>query len=689
MRFRQLRKRFLFLVLLGHLTIAPLMGAQRPFGVRDLLAMQRISDPQLSPDGRQVAFVLRTTDLEANRGRTDLWLVKIDGSGLRQLTTSPENESNPRWAPDGRSVYFLSARGGSQQVWRLPMDGGEAEKVTSLPVNIGSFAVAPDGTRLLVSVDVFPECAGAVEGAIACTQKKLDEQEKRQSTGRLYSRLFIRHWDEWLDGRRSHLFVVPIAGGSALDLMKAMDADCPSKPFGGPDEYTFSPDGKQIVFSAKDVGLEEAWSTNFDLFVAPADGSAAPKNLTAANKAWDTGPVFSPDGKMLAYRAMSVPGYEADRYRILLRTWPDGIDRELAKDWDRSPDTLTWSPDGKTLLTTADNLGQHSLFAIDVTTGRVHELVKEGNIASPVQSNGTVLFQCDHFRSPAELYTVKADGSALSQITKINASRISELALAEGEQFSFQGWNNETVYGWAFRPANFDPAKKYPVAFLIHGGPQGAWSNDFHYRWNPQTYAGAGYAVVMINFHGSTGFGQKFCDSIKEDWGGKPLEDLKMGLDAALARYSFMDGSRVAALGASFGGYMINWIAGAWPDRFRCLVSHDGNLDEVAAYFNTEELWFPERDHAGTPWTNPESYQKHNPENLVKNWKTPILVIHGGRDYRVVDTQGISTFTAAQRRGIPSEFLYFPDENHWVLKPQNSILWHETVQAWLDRWTKP
>ena len=663
-------------------------GAPHPFNVRDLLAMQRISDPQVSPDGKSIVFVLRTTDIEANKGRTDLWLVETNGSGLRQMTASPENESNPRWAPDGKSIYFLSSRGDSQQVWRLRMDGGEAERVTSLPLDVGSFAVARDGSKLVVSADVFPVCSGTTEGVLACTQKRLDEKAKIKSTGRLYSRLFVRHWDEWVDGRRSHLFVVPLAGGAPIDLMRSMDADCPSKPFGGVEDYAISPDGQQIVFSAKDVGREESWSTNFDLFAVPADGSQAPRNLTAANLAWDTGPTFSPDGKTLVYRAMSVPGYEADRFRIMLRSWPDGAERELAKEWDRSPTELVWSPDSKTLYATADSLGNHSLFAIDVASGRVRDLVTQGNTAGPAPAGAVLVFQRDDFRSPAELFTVRPDGSAVTQITRINAARIDEVTLGEAEQFTFPGWNGETVHGWAFKPANFDPAVKYPVAFLIHGGPQGAWNSDFHYRWNPQTYAAAGYAVVMINFHGSTGFGQKFCDSIKEDWGGKPLEDLKKGLDAALARYGFMDGNRVAALGASFGGYMINWIAGAWPDRFRCLVSHDGNLDESTAYYDTEELWFPERDHGGTPWTNPDAYKKHNPVDLVKNWKAPILVIHGGKDYRVVDTQGISTFTAAQRRGIPSQLLYFPDENHWVLKPQNSIQWHETVLAWLDKWTK-
>ncbi len=664
-------------------------AAPRPFTARDLVAMQRVSDPQPSPDGKRVVFVLRTTDLEANKGRTDLWLVNLDGTGLRQLTASPDDDSSPRWAPDGRAIYFLSTRGGSQQVWRLRMDGGDAEKATSLPVEVGSFAVAKDGARLLVSAEVFPDCSGAPQGALACTARRLEERAGVKASGRLYTRLPVRHWDEWEDGRRSHLFVVPLAGGAPVDLMRSMDADCPSRPFGDADDYTFTPDGKGVVFSAKDAGREEAWSTNFDLFLVPADGSSAPRNLTPSNTAADVKPAFSPDGKRLAWLAMSVPGYESDRCRVMVRAWPDGPDREAAGGWDRSPEEITWSADSRTLYATADSLGQHPLFAIDVAEGGVRPVVKEGHVGSPSAAGGLVLFTREDFGAPADLHTARPDGLGLRPITRVNAGLLSQIAMGASEQFAFAGWNGETVHAWVVKPPGLDPAGKVPVALLVHGGPQGSWDDDFHYRWNPQVYAGAGYAALLVDFHGSTGYGQAFTDSIQGDWGGKPLDDLKAGLAAALARYPWMDGDRVAALGASFGGYMMNWIEGAWPDCFRCLVSHDGNLDEFHAYFDTEELWFPERDHRGTPWQAPESYQRHNPVNLVSQWKTPILVVHGGKDYRVVETQGLSTFTAAQRRGVPSELLHFPDENHWVLKPQNSLVWHETVLRWLDRWTRP
>lgn len=666
---------------------AGVMGATpaaetHPFSVHDMLAMDRISEPAVSPDGKLVVFTLRTTDLEANRGRTDLWVVGTDGTGLRRLTAHEAGDSNPVWSPCGKRIFFLSTRSGSSQVWRIDLDGGEAMPVTKLPLDVANLGISPDGTLLLFSLDVYPDLKTVAE-----TANRLAELEKSKVTGRIWDRLFVRHWDTWTDGRRSHLFVMPNAGGEPVDLMAGMDADAPSKPFGGTEEFTFTPDSRGVVFTARDAGREEAWSTNFDLYLAPVDASAPPKKLTD-NPAWDTQPAFSPDGKTLAYLAMKRAGYEADRYAIMLRAWPDGAAKELAPGWDRSPQNIVWSPDGKTLYAAAENLGQSSLFAIDVATGAARVVVEQGTVSDPSPAGDVILYGLDHLKSPVELYTVRPDGSGARKITAINDAKVAAARMGDFEQFTFKGWNNETVYGYVVKPADFDPARKYPVAFLIHGGPQGSFGNHFHYRWNPQAYTGAGYAAVMVDFHGSTGYGQAFCDAIRGDWGGKPLEDLQKGLAAAVAKHAWLDGDRVAALGASYGGYMINWIAGNWPDRFRALVVHDGNLDERMAYYDTEELWFPEWDHEGLPWDKPEHYTRHNPIDYVKNWRTPTLVIHGGKDYRVVDTQGLSTFTALQRRGIESRFLHFPDENHWVLKPHNSILWHDTVIAWMDKFCK-
>jgi dipeptidyl aminopeptidase/acylaminoacyl peptidase len=668
------------------LSLAPLLFAAtkeiHPFNVRDLVAFDRISEPCVSPDGRRVVFTVSALDWDANKRRSDLWLTNADGTGLTKLTRHEAADTSARFSPDGASIYFLSTRSGSSQVWTLSLSGGEPQPVTSLPLDVGGFILSPDGTKLALSMEVFPGTS------VAETKKRLDDDGAKKASGKIYEKLFIRHWDTWADGRRSHIFVMPIAGGDPIDVMKAMDADAPSKPFGGTEEYVFTPDGSGIVFAARDVGREEAWSTNFDLFFAPVDGSNPPKNLTPANPAWDSYPAFSPDGKTLAYLAMKRPGYEGDRFRIVLRSWPDGVDRVLTENWDRSPTSLVWAPGGGEIYAVAEDVGQTALFAIDAATGKVRTVWGKGHVQAPQPAGERVVFQMDSLQGPAELYACRPDGSGLSKITSINDARLAAVQLGEPEQFAFKGAGGDTVHAYIVKPVDFDPAKKYPIAFLIHGGPQGSFGNDFHYRWNPQAYAGRGYAAVMVDFHGSTGYGQAFTDAINGDWGGKPLEDLKKGLSAAIAKYPWMDGDNVAALGASYGGYMVNWIAGNWPDRFKCLVTHDGVLDERNAYYATEELWFPEWEKGGLPWENPQGYAKHNPIEFVKNWKTPTLVVHGAKDYRVVETNGFAAFTALQRKGIPSKLLYFPDENHWVLKPQNSVLWHDTVLDWLDRFTK-
>ncbi|HKI03056.1 MAG TPA: S9 family peptidase [Thermoanaerobaculia bacterium] len=679
-------KRLYVLALLGLALAAAAVAQPHPFTARDMVTMERISEPQPSPQGDRVVFVVRATDMDANRGRTDLWMVKPDGSGLTRLTSDPASDNNPRWAPDGQSVYFLSTRSGSSQVWRLPAAGGDAVQVTKLPLDVSSLTLSPDGSRLAFSLEVFADCP-----TVACTRERLDQKEKGKTSGQLYQgdAGFFRHWDTWSEGRRNHLFVMPAAGGEPVDLTRGMNADVPSRPFGGTEEFTFSPDGRTVVFSARDAGREEPWSTDFDLYQVPVDGSQPPRNLTDANPAWDTQPAFSPDGKTLAYLFMSRPGFEADRFRIRLRDLASGRERVLAEEWDRSAEGLIFSPDGRTLYTTATDVGQTPLFAIDVATGRVTKLVGDGHVREPQLAGDRFVFGRDTLRSPVELHTARRDGSGVTQITRVNQERLAAALMGETEQFSFKGANGDTVYGWLTRPAGFQPGQKYPLAFIIHGGPQGSSSNEFHYRWNPQVYAGAGYAVVQIDFHGSTGYGQAFTDAIRMDWGGKPLVDLQKGLEAALQRNPWIDGGRVCALGASYGGYMTNWIAGNWPDRFQCLVTHDGVFDQRMMYYGTEELWFPEWEHGGPYWQNPAGYEKHNPAQFVDRWKTPMLVVHGGLDYRIPVDQGIAAFNVLQRRGIPSQFLHFPDENHWVLKPANSLLWHETVLAWLDRWLKP
>ena len=670
---------------LGLLMVAnSLVAASLPgFSAEELVRMDRLSDPQPAPDGSAVAFVRRQTDMEADKGRTDVWLIDLDGTDLRRLTEDEASDNSPRWSAEGEALYFLSTRSGSSQVWSIGADGKDASQITDLPLDVNGFALSPDGVSLALAIEVFIDCE-----SLECTRERLDQRESSKATGMIFDRLFVRHWDTWKDGRRSHIFVRPIEGGTLVDLMSGMDADSPSKPFGGTEEITFTPDGEGLVFTARDAGSNEPWSTDFDLYYAPVDGSAPPRCLTEQNEAWDTQPVFSPDGQTLAYLAMERPGFEADRFRIVLMDWKTGTREILTEEWDYSASSIAFSTSGDTLYATAADRGQVSLFSIDIGTGKALMLMGEGHVRSPAVVGESIVFGLDTLTSPVDLFLMNLESGDFRQLTRVNADRLAGVALGEAEQFSFSGWNNETVFGYVVKPANFDPSGSYPVAFLIHGGPQGSFGNDFHYRWNPQTYAGAGYAAVMIDFHGSTGYGQAFTDSISGDWGGKPLIDLQKGLAAALESNPWMDGHRVCALGASYGGYMINWIAGNWPERFRCLVNHDGTLDQRMMYFSTEELWFPEWEHGGPYWENPEGHEKHNPVLFVDRWQTPMLVIHGARDYRLPETQGLATFTALQRRGIPSRLLYFPDENHWVLRPANSLLWHETVLGWLDRWLR-
>jgi dipeptidyl aminopeptidase/acylaminoacyl peptidase len=675
----------LFPALLLLVSVPLAASAAQPFTVDDLVRLKRLSDPQVSPDGRYVAYVLRETDMEANQGRTDIWLLDLGQKEAQpqRLTTDPANDMSPRWAPDSRTLYFLSTRGGSSQVWRIRLDGGEAGRVTNYPLDVGSLRVSPRGDALAISMEVLPEC-----NDLRCTKDKLDARAKDKATGRVYDKLFIRHWDTWSNGTRSHLFAARLlADGTAVDapvdLSKSVDADVPSKPFGGDEDFAFSPDGTSLVFSARVAGRTEPWSTNFDLFEVPLDGSAAPRNLTANNPAWDAQPVFLRNGD-LAWLAMDRPGFEADRFHIMLRNGRTGAVKSLTQGWDRSAGHLGVMPDGRTLLATTDDVGQTALYAIDAGTGKPRRIIGSGEVSAYSVGKDRIVYALASLGGPQDLYLTGAGGGPARRLTNVNAAVLGNRQMSEFEQFNFKGWNDETVYGYVVKPYGFEPGKRYPIAFVVHGGPQSSMANIWSYRWNAQAFAGAGYAVVMIDFHGSPGYGQAFTDSISRDWGGKPLVDLQKGLDAALAKYGWLDGQRSCALGASYGGFMMNWIEGNWPDRFRCIVQHDGVFDQRMMYYSTEELWFMEWENGGPQYENPQAYEKFNPVDFVPKWHTPMLVIHGERDFRIPYSQGIAAFTALQRRGIESRLLVFPDENHWVLKPANSVQWYHEVLGWLD-----
>jgi dipeptidyl aminopeptidase/acylaminoacyl peptidase len=653
----------------------------RPYTIRDQVALRRLGNFAVSPDGSRVVLTIATAGRQNRRLDTNLWSVNADGTGLRRLTRTSGNHSSPTFAPDGSLFCLSGRRSAKRQVARLAFDGSEPTPITSSPIDIDSFVLSRDGSHVAFSASVYPSSGDT----LTATAARLERERGRVETGHIHDRLFVRHWDEWKTGRRRHVFVQPVAGGDPLDVMPAMDADAPTKPFGGREQYTFTPDGTGVVFTAVDVGREEAWSTDLDLFLAPIDGSVAPRKLTTENRATDTDPAFSPDGTLLVWLAMDRPGYEADKLIVMLRDWRTGETRRLTDGWDRSANTIEWSSDGRALYVLADNVGQHGLFAIDVATGSVTPIVEEGRVEHVAVAGDALFYTLDSYAGPADLYAIR--NGKQRRLTRLNGAKLRGVALGTAEQFSFAGWNGETVYGSIVKPANFDPTKRYPIAFLVHGGPQASFGNDWHYRWNPQVYAGAGYAVVSIDFHGSTGYGQAFTDSIRGDWGGKPLEDLKLGFAAALERYPYLDASRACALGASYGGYMINLMAGVWNEPWRALVSHDGSIDQRFSYLSTEELWFPEWEHGGPPWESPAGYAIHNPVDHIAAFRVPTLVVHGAFDYRVSEVEGFAMFTALQRMGVPSRLLYFPDENHWVLKPANSILWHDTVLEWLDRWT--
>ena len=664
------------------LPAALLAQDQRPFDVDDLVRMERVSDPQLSADGKWLVYSQRSTDMTNNRGSSAIWSLRLDQTGAQPRQLVGSGASSPRLSADGKSLYFLSSRTGSSQVQRLSLrEPGEAQAVTALSLDVDSFDVVGNGEALLLSLAVFPDCE-----TLSCTADRLGQSP--EASGVVYDRIFIRHWDHWKDGRQQQLFSARIGDRSATDadlkwLSKGLDGDVHSQPFGGDTDYDPSPDGQKVVFALRIAGKSEPWSTNFDLYEVPIDGSAAPRNLTADNQAWDGTPVHSPDGRKLAWLAMSRPGFEADRFRIMLRDLASGSIREVAPDWDRSPGDLQFSADGKSLYVSADDLGQTRLFAINVADGKVRRLTDSGSVHGVAVAKDKLVYARDALDTPSDLYQIGPSGGTARQLTQVNAERLSALRFGEYEQFSFPGWNDETVYGWVVKPADYQAGQRYPVAFIVHGGPQGSMGNSFHYRWNPQTYAGKGYAVVFIDFHGSTGYGQAFTDAISGDWGGKPLVDLQKGLSYAIDNYDFLDGDNACALGASYGGYMMNWVAGAWNDRFKCIVNHDGIFDNRFMSWSTEELWFDEWEHGGPQYEVPENYERHNPVNRLADWQTPMLIIHGAQDFRVPLEQGIAAFTALQRRGIESRFLYFPDENHWVLKPKNSIQWHREVERWL------
>lgn len=669
----------------GAMALATAPALARPFTPADMVALDRISAPAVSPDGQWLAYQLRGTDLAANRGRTDLYLLDIGKAGQapKLIASTPDsNEASPVFAPDGSALYYQSNAGGDDQLWRVALGGGDPVQISKAPGGISGFLLSPDGSKVALWAD-------RPVGAKTIDDVKPDAP-KDAGSGRVYDQLFVRHWDTWSDGQRSQIFVMPVAGGPAVSVMGALVGDSPSKPFGGAEEIAWTKDGRTLFFALREAGRIEPLSTNLDIFAVPADGSAAPVNLTDANDATDTLPTVSPDGQWLAYVAMKRPGYEADRQVLMLRNIATGATKALTEGWDRSVASIAWEANGKGLLVRANDVLDNPVFRVDAASGKVVRLTARGHAGSVVPlPQGGFVYALDSIQAPADFWKMPAKGKPV-RLTQVNAARLAGVDDVSVERFSFKGANGDTVWGQIVKPLNPSASgtgTTLPVALLVHGGPQGSFSDSWSYRWNPKAFAAHGYAAVIVDFHGSTGYGQAFTDAINKDWGGKPLEDLKLGLAAAAAKDAAVDAGNACALGASYGGYMMNWIAGQWTDGFKCIVQHDGVFDARAMAYETEELWFDEWEHGGPYYARPEEFEKWNPVNHVTAWKTPMLVVTSEKDFRIPYTQGLAAFTALQRRGVPSKLLMFPDENHWVLKPRNSLQWYGEVLGWLDKWT--
>jgi len=722
-------------IVVASLVLPALAQSKHPFTFEDMMALKRVNEPVVSPDGKWVLFSAVDVSLDANTKTPHVWVVPTAGGEAREIILVQESD-RPRWAPDGKRFLFLSTKESGSQIWIADFEDAKGtvtatHKLTSIATEADGPLWSPDGKNILFVSNVYPNCADE-----ACNAKKLEDVEKSKVKALTFTHLLYRHWNAYKEGKRNHLLIIPADGGASRDLTPG-DYDVPPFSLGGQDDYAFSPDGQEICYTSNHDEVE-ALSTNNDLFIVSVNGGSA-KKITD-NPASDSSPLYSPDGKYIAYRAQVRPGYESDRFRLMLYNRRTGHIRNLTETFDRWVGTYIWDPDSSKIYFVAEDKGDSPVYSIALDTAviggdagnetnlrltknNIKTIVPGHNDDLAVTHDGkSLLFTRMSVRFPNEIFraSLSQAGAAASgatvfetqevctdssgktkpegcktpnveksevQLTDLNRAVLSRVAMSALEPFWFTGAANEKVEGFVVRPPNFDAKKKYSVKFLIHGGPQGAWGDDWSYRWNPELFAANGYVVVMINFHGSTGYGQKFIDAINGDWGGAPFDDLMKGLDDAERTFPFIDKDRECALGASFGGYMANWILGH-SQRFKCIVSHDGTFNNESDWGTTEELWFEEWELKGTPYNNRELYRKWSPHLSALNFKTPTLVVHGQLDYRLDVSEGFQLFTTLQRLKVPSKMLYFPDEGHWVLKPQNSQLWYKTVNDWVDQWTK-
>ena len=675
-------KQSITLVCLLVLSFSFAVSAQnRTYTVEDLMKVRRVGDPQVAPDGRHVAFTVGDVNFDANRVVTQIYTVSSDGGDIKQITSGDRSSTAPRWSPDGKKIAFTT--GG--QIWVMDADGDNKEQVTKISSGAASPVWSPDGRWIGFTSEVFPDCADD-----ECNQKKDESAEKSKVKAHITNRLLFRHWDEWRDVKRTHVFVVSARGGTARDLTPG---DFDSPPYGASTgvDIAFSPDSTEVAY-LRNPDKVEAASTNSDIYLIPVTGGAG-RNITARNRGYDVSPVYTRDGKYIIYRSQATAGFEADRWRLMLFNRASGVSTELVHGFDQQIEESVVSPDGNTVYFTAGNRGNAPIYSVPITGGPAKKIVGDvfaTNLKMTPDGNRLV-FASSSMGAPAEVYSTNVDGTRLTALTALNTRFMNEAGLAKAEEVEWTGALGKKVHGWMIKPKNFDATRKYPLLVLIHGGPQSAWNNNWGFRWNPQVFANSGYVVFAPNPRGSTGYGQQFVNEISGDWGGKAYVDIMNGVANVLRRSPFIDRNRIGAAGASYGGYMINWIQGHNNDlrfRFKVLVSHDGVYNLTSMYGATEELWFTDWEFKGTPWTNRAMYERWSPHNFVRNFNTPILIIHGELDFRVPIGESLQLFTAVQRKGIDSKLLVFPDEGHWVLKPQNSQLWYHTVLDWLDKYLK-
>ncbi|HEX3184200.1 MAG TPA: S9 family peptidase [Pyrinomonadaceae bacterium] len=676
-------KRFVSVVvlLLGLCSVA--LSQNRSYTVDDLLKVRRVNDPQLSPDGRHVAFTIGDVSFADNRVVNQIYVTPAGGGELKRLTDGKSSSSAPRWSPDGKKLAFIT--GG--QLWIMDGDdGGDKEQITKISTGAAAPVWSPDGKWIAFTSDVYPDCKDD-----ECNKKRDEQAEGSKVKAHIVSRLLYKHWDEWRDVKRTHVFVVSSKGGTARQITEG-DFDSPPYAAASGVDYAFSPDSTEIAF-LRNPDKVEAISTNSDIYVMPLSGGAA-KNITVRNRGYDASPIYTRDGKFIIYRSQMTAGFEADRWRLMAYNRASGASVELTQRFDQQVDDVVLSPDGNQIYFTAGEYGKHPIYRI-ASGGGVPQKIVPNVFASGLSitpDGRKLVFLASSMMAAPDVYTVNTDGTGLAALTSVNRELLAPENLKAAENVEWTGAMGRKIHGFIVKPAGFDPSRKYPLLVLIHGGPQSAWYDNWSYRWNPQVFANAGYVVFAPNPRGSVGYGQQFVNEISGDWGGKAYVDIMNGVADVLRRNTYLDRNRVGAAGASYGGYMINWILGHNNDprfRFKVLVSHDGVYNLESMYGGTEELWFPEWEFKGTPWTSPAQYSRWSPHKFVQNFNTPILLIHGELDYRVPIGEGMQLFTAVQRKGIDSKMLIFPDEGHWVLKPQNLQLWFNTIVDWTDKYLQP